>query len=81
MLFQDVIAVTGNARQGQIDECLASGFDDVAVSWPHQLGQGHSHCNANEFVTDQAIRVSPTNFADRKINRAAIMGDNYMWEV
>jgi CheY-like chemotaxis protein len=25
-----VIAVTGNARQGQIDTCLAAGFDDVS---------------------------------------------------
>lgn len=26
-----VIALTGNARQGQIDHALASGFDDVVI--------------------------------------------------
>lgn len=31
-----VIAVTGNARQGQVDECLRSGFDLVAIK-PYKM--------------------------------------------
>jgi CheY-like chemotaxis protein len=30
-IVQTVVAVTGNARQAQIDECLASGFDETAI--------------------------------------------------
>jgi len=59
-----VIACTGNARQEQVDKCLAAGFDAVVVRW-------RLECEANGLRSSRIGSMSSWQSSRRRCSNGA----------